>query len=266
MPATQDSFEALARHAIPFALVLCRLAGTFLFAPLLTSVLIPARYKALLIAMTSAAVYPMTIDVMRIPESMDLFGLVAMLVSESMIGFVVGAIASVPLLSLEMSGVLAGQQMGFGLARTYNPEADIDTDLLGQLLYYLAMGTFIAAGGIEAILGCVLDSFAAIPIGSFSPGAAPLDGLVAAIGSGFQLAIRVSAPVTGIVLLMVLLMGVIGKTMPQINIMTIGFTIKIIAGLAALAISVYAIRAAAGDEAIATTRAVIDWMGSTGDP
>jgi flagellar biosynthesis protein FliR len=106
----------------------------------------------------------------------------------------------------------------------------------------------------------VLDSFAGVPIGAFSPGGSALDSLVTAVGSGFSLAIRVSAPVTGIVLLLVLLLGVVGKTMPQINIMTIGFTLKILVGLGAVAFSLQAIRVAAGDEALAVTRSVISGM------
>ncbi len=253
-------FEYLALHAIPFALVVCRLAGTFLFAPLLAGVMLPQRYKILLVIMAAAAIYPFTRHALVVPSEMDVFGLLPLLVFETLLGYCVGAIASIPLLSLEMSGVIAGQQMGLGLARVYNPEVDVDTDLLGQLLYYLAMGVYIAAGGVEALLGCVMDSFTSFPVGGFSPGAAPLEALIAALNSGFELAIRVSAPVTGIVLLLVLLMGVIGKTMPQINIMTIGFAIKIIVGLAAVAFSAAAIRAAAGDEAADITRSVIRWL------
>ena len=58
---------------------------------------------------------------------------------------------------------------------------------------------------------------------------------------------RVAAPVVAITLLLALVLGVITKTMPQVNVMTVGFTVKAIAGLALLAFSGYAVQAAAGD-------------------
>ncbi len=262
MPTTQANFSLLLTHVIPFALVAFRLAGVFVVAPMLASVATPMKFKALLVAGLAAAVFPMVTRDAVMPRIADIADAVPLILSETLIGFVVGAVASIPLLSLEMSGVIAGQQMGFGLARVYNPEADFDTDILGQLLYYVAMGVFVTAGGLEALVGCVADSFTNIPIGGFRPGAAPLDAFVGALSSGLELALRVSAPVSGVVLLIVILLGVIGKTMPQINIMTVGYAIKIVAGLGAIVFALQSIQAAAGDEALEITRGIVDWTKS----
>lgn len=264
MDPLSSNFAGMLSHVIPFTLVMFRLAGTFIAAPLLSSTSTPVKFKALMVAMTSAAVYPLIGSRVTPPQGIDVFLLVPLVLCESLIGFVIGAVASVPVLTLEMSGVIAGQQMGFGLARIYNPEADFETDVLGQLLYYIAAGAYLSMGGVEALLGCVLDSFGRIPVGAFVGAGAPVDALVGALTSGFELAIRVAAPVTGVVLLLAILLGVIGKTMPQINIMTVGFTLKILAGLSAIMFAVNAIRAAAGDEAGDVTKGVIRWVESFG--
>ncbi|MCG3124340.1 MAG: hypothetical protein GIKADHBN_02803 [Phycisphaerales bacterium] len=253
MPAGIDH---LLPHILAFALVVARLSGLFIFGPLVSSIVIPMRLKAILILAMSAAIYPVA---PAAPESIDLSILAPAMVIEVGIGLVIGILAAIPLLALEMSGVLIGQQMGFGLAKVFNPEVDFDTDLIGQLLFYIAAGAFLALGGIETMFGCVVETFHRVPLGGFDAARTPLEPLVGLVASGFELAWRVAAPVTATILLMVVALGVIGKTMPQINIMTVGFTMKILAGLAMLAASVYAAQGAVWDYVAVSLRSVMHW-------
>jgi flagellar biosynthetic protein FliR len=235
MEQTSPAILSLLSQTAPFLLTVFRLAGLFLFAPVLTSSMVPVRYKAIMVFLLGAAIFPM-IGV-RIPVGalpVDVVTMVPLLVREAMIGFTIGLIASIPMLSLEMSGVIAGQQMGLGLARVYNPDSDSEADVLGQMLYTIALGGFLAGRGVESMMDSVLESFATIPLGGVDCAHAPLNIVTAALTAGFELAIRVTTPVSGAVLLMTIVLGVIGKTMPQINIMSVGFTFKIAIGLLAL--------------------------------
>lgn len=254
------SLESILPHVIPFGLVLVRLAGVFMLAPMLPSSIIPMRYKALLVMMMSAAMYPFLPVKLLDPAGLDLAAIAPMIVSETMIGFSVGLLASIPIQAMEMSGVLMGQQVGFGLARVYNPEADIETDILGQLLVYIASGVFFATGGAEQMFLAMGSSFERVPIGGFTSSMLPLDLLTGIIGASFELAIRVAAPLTGITLLLVIVFGAIGKTMPQVNIMSVGFGIKIVIGLFVLLGAVYGIRAAVGDEVSRVLDEVWGWI------
>jgi flagellar biosynthesis protein FliR len=260
MERTSPAILALLAQSAPFLLTVFRLAGLFLFAPLLASSMIPGRYKAIMVFMLGAAVYPVVSP--EIPAGslpVDVITILPLLVREAIIGFIIGFIASIPMLSLEMSGVIAGQQMGLGLGRVYNPEADADSDVLGQLLYTIALGGFLAGNGLEMLGAAVIDSFKSIPLGGLDCGQSPLSLITTTISAGFDLAIRVTTPVSGAVLLMTILLGVIGKTMPQINIMSVGFTFKIVAGLAAIIIGVYAIGAATGEVMHDTLMKVQSW-------
>lgn len=244
----------LLAHVVPYTLVLFRLAGVFLAAPMLTSAMIPRKHRALIAAMLAASIYPGVAGSLRAPASVDLFGLVPLVLGEGLIGFAIGAIAALPLAAMELAGAICGHEMGFGLARVYNPETDADTELLGQLLYYIAFGAFLAMGGFEAIFATLLATFSRIPVGGFGASDTPLDLFVGVLQGGFDLALRVSAPVTGIVLLIAIVLGVIGKTVPQINVLSIGFTIKIMGGLIMLALSIYAIGSVSGDLIAGTMR------------
>ncbi len=256
--------EFLAQHAVPYSLVLSRMGGVFIAAPMLGGTAIPARVKALLAMMTSAAVYPAVASHLAPPVTLDLAGVAPLYFSELAMGFVMGLLASIPMMAMEMAGTLIGQQMGFGLAKVYNPEVEFDSDILGRLLFYLAFGAFLVLGGLEAMFTILARSFETVPIGALVASRAPLDELVAVLTSGVELAMRVSAPALGIVILLLLAFGVVSKTMPQINVMSEGFAVKIVAGLAVLAGSLYAIDIAAGDEVSRVMDLVASWVNGLG--
>lgn len=258
-----DGIEHLLPHAAGFAMVLARLSGLFVFGPLLSSVAIPMRLKALFVGAMACAVYPVVPGGSHAVEGMDLFSIAGAVAMEVGIGLVIGILAAVPLLAMEMAGVLTGQQMGLGLARVFNPEVDFDTDLIGQLLFYIAAGSFLALGGIETMFGSVVETFRHVPPGGFHPSSTPLDLLLGVVAGGYELAWRVAAPVTAMIMLMFIAMGVIGKTMPQINIMSVGFTAKVLGGLTVLTASVYASHAAVWDHVAASLRAVLRWAGGS---
>lgn len=261
---TPAALAPLLSHVIPFTLVLFRLAGVFLMAPILTSTMIPMKFRALLATTLAAAAYPLVAPALQAPAEIDVFGLLPLIACEALIGLCVGVLASIPLLSLELSGVMMGQSIGFGLARVYNPESDIDADLLGQLLLMVATGAFVAMGGLESLFGGVVRSFERVPIGSVGAGQTPLDLFLGVLGSGCDLGLRVAMPVVGCTLLLVIVLGVVGKTMPQINIMSVGFGIKIFAGLCVLAIAMVAIREAVGEATDDAIDRALAWVHSLG--
>lgn len=243
-------------------MVMFRLGGIFALAPTISSTIIPPRYKALLTAMMAAAAYPMLAGRLETPASFTVMELVPLLFGEAMIGLCIGAIAALPLLSIEMSGSIMGQSMGFGLAQVYNPESDANSEVLGQLLFYIASGIFAAIGGVEQLFGGLLASFKSVPIGAFQTQDTPLDLFVSTLTSGFVLAMRVSMPVVAISFLLMAVMGVIGKTMPQLNIMSVGFTIKILAGLGVLVFATTALYDATGEEIRQALAQSLRWLGT----
>lgn len=242
MPSAGSNLVHLLDHVVPFMLVIVRVASIFFSAPLLTSLMIPVRAKAAIAFMFSAAMYPLIPAKFVGPADPDLFMLLPQVLTEVAIGFSIGLLAAIPLVCMEIAGLLSGQQMGFGLARVYNPELDADADIMGQLLFYIAMGVFLAADGLETVMLAILDSFSSIPIGGMRVQMVPLDTINAVFTAGIELALRVSAPISGIVFLLVILFGVLSKTMPQLNPMSLAFTVKIVAGLTVLVGSAYAIQ------------------------
>lgn len=252
-------FTPILVHAMPFMLVLTRITGVFLFTPMMASNSIPSTFKVLLAFTFATAIYPF-VPQSSLPESLDLVQLVPLMFSELMIGAVMGLIMGIPMMAIQMGGYIMGYQMGLSLAESFNPELDTNSSVIGQLLFYLSIFIYIGVGGLELIFVTLADSFVTIGSGSFGLQDTPLDLLVHVINSGFELALRVASPILGVISLLLIAMGFIMKTMPQINIMSVGFSIQIIAGLTIMLLLIGVIGAVAGDEILMTLEALRAWI------
>jgi len=255
------NIESILVHGVPFMMVLSRITGLFLFTPLITSVTIPIVYKALLAFMFTIAIYPF-VPLATLPETIDLVALAPMLFTELLVGVIIGVIAMIPMMAIQMGGYIMGYQMGLSLAQSFNPELDTNSSVVGQLLYFLSIFIYISVGGLETVFLILADSFHTIGSGTFVVMDTPLDLLVGVLNSGFELAIRVAAPIMGVVSMLMIAMGFIMKTMPQINIMSIGFSIQILAGLSMLTVLIATVGVVAGDEILRTLELINQWVQS----
>jgi len=224
------NFESMLVHVLPLMLVVSRLTGLFLFTPLLRSSTIPRTFKVVVAFMFAVALYP-AIPAIDPMASLDTVQLVPLLFAELLIGISIGLIAAMPLYAMQMGGFVMGYQVGLSLAESYNAELDSNGSVIGLLLFYLAVFAFIGMGGIELLFLALAESFHTAPIGMFTAGDVPLEMFVEVVTSGFELAIRVASPVIGAVAMSQVAMGLVMKTMPQVNIMSIGFAIQILTGL-----------------------------------
>lgn len=255
MPA----YELLLAHVVPFMLVVARMAGLFVFTPLLSNRAVPRRFRVMIAVMLAAAIYPVLPSHMQVEPAIDLAGIAPMVLSELLIGVTIGFLAGLPVVAMDMSGFMIGHQMGMNLARVYNPDAGTETDVFGQVLMYVGLATFLALGGLEAAFVTLVSTFRNVPIGGLAIDRAPVQLVVGVISSGVELAVRVAAPVICIIFLLLIAMGFVMKTMPQVNVMSVGFTIKILFGIGMLAASLVAMQHATSDEIDRVLRIVVEW-------
>lgn len=256
--------EPLLPHTVPFLLVLSRLLGVFVFTPLLTSASLPRMVKVMVALAFTAAVYPTVASRLTPTPEPDLVVLAPLMLTEVMIGATIGMLASLPLIMLQMGGYIMGYQMGLALAQAYNPELDTQSGVLGQLLYFLGMAAFVTMGGLELVFLSLLRTFDSVPIGAFSADVMPLDLFVGLLDAGFGFALRIAAPVLAVVVMILVAMGFVMKTMPQINIMSVGFAMKIMAGLATLLAIIYVVDQVTGEEIERVLMLIARWSGSPG--
>ena len=226
-------------HLPAWILVLFRIAGIFFFAPLLSSDLIPRQVKVFLVVGLSFCIYPMLIDPTQpaatlvrpfIGAELSLWYLVPMIAVEILIGLVIGFAANLPLIGMQIGGQIIDQQMGLALAQVYSPEVGDQASLIGRIFFLLALTIFIIFGGERYLLMLLVNTFNHIPLGGFTGFTAVVDLLIGLMAIIFELAIQIAIPLICLMLLVTCAMGFIARTMPQFNILSVGFAVRILVG------------------------------------
>lgn len=255
-----ESIVPILEHAGPFALVLMRASGLMLASPILSSLGVPIQARVLLSVMLAIGIYPLVpIEWHRQPVELDLWSLAPLALSELAVGWILGVLVSIPLLLVQLGGYIMSYQMGLSIAAAYNPELDTSTDAFGQALFYLGATIWLSIGGLDNLLLAMVRTFEHLPMGDLLRVGAPVDLYLGVLTSGMELALRVAAPVVAAVMLMMVAMGAVMRTMPQINVMTVGFPLKILFGIAVLSWSIWTVADVVGDEAARVTMKALDY-------
>ncbi|MEQ9616904.1 MAG: flagellar biosynthetic protein FliR [Phycisphaerales bacterium] len=257
-------FEQLLPHVPGFVLVFSRLAGLFLFAPVLSGSIVPRQVKLLLTLTLAFVLYPTLDHPGVVPAGLSLADLPAMMATEVLIGLSIGIVATIPLTTVQLAGKLIGQQMGLAVGELFNPAIEIAADNIGQLLYYLAVTAFLMAGGLDITYRALADTFDAVALGGFASANVPLDLLTGVVQSGFEVALRIAMPVMAIIFLENVIVGFIMKTVPALNILSFGFPVRIMAGLFILTSALVAVAQVISLDIEHTLVVIEDWAGHLG--
>jgi len=223
--------------ALPaFLLVLFRIGGLVLAAPLFSSAVIPLRIKILMIMGMSAAVFPTLSTSLDVPTTLE--AALAGLFSELLLGLAIGMSLSIMLMGMQLAAEIISHQAGILMGSVFNPMIDSSESVLSQMYYLAAMIGFLAVGGHRQLVRVLLDSFETLPPLGFHLKEGPTELILDIIALAFEIAIRMSAPVVVSLMLALLALGFISRTVPQLNILTIGFPLKLAMALLVLALTV----------------------------
>lgn len=221
--------------ALTLLLVLLRLAGIFLLAPIFSHAAVPIKLR-LLIAMVIALAVTARMG-QPLPLPTDTAQLLAVAAGELLIGAAIGYAARLIFVGVEIGAFHVSQQMGLALGEVFNPFAGETSGVIRGVFGILAVALFLLIGGHRAFLDAVLTTFRLLPAGSGIDDGAVLKMVVAAIGASFVLALKVAAPVLVTMLLATVAMGMIQKTLPQSNILSTHLPVRVMIGLVVLAAS-----------------------------
>lgn len=213
------------RLALPvFALVLFRVSGLMLAAPVFSSPVIPLRVRAALTVAVAMTMFPLVQA--RAPADVSLLAVVVGGVGELMIGLTIGLALSILFTGMQLAGEMVGQQAGLALGRAFDPSQGQQSTVLAQVYNIVLTLVFLLLGGHRAIITALLDTFDVIPLLSYRLEAPVLGLMTGMLTAAFILALRVAAPVLIALFLASVALGFLSRTMPQMNILSVGFVIR----------------------------------------
>lgn len=224
-------------HALlpAFLLVLFRIAGLMLAAPFFSSAALPAQFKVGLSVAIALAVFPVMAVHITVPVTLAsaLIGLIG----ELMIGLLIGLAITLLFMGIQLAVDVISHQSGMMLGAVFNPMLDTSGTAVEELFVLVTMMVFLGIGGHRAVVSTLLDSFAAIPPLTFRVTDSLVNLLMDLLTVSVELAIRVGGPTIVALLLALLTLGFLSRTMPQLNILTIGFPIKLSIALLVMAMT-----------------------------
>jgi flagellar biosynthetic protein FliR len=153
-------------------------------------------------------------------------------VKEAAVGVVIGYAASLLFAAVQFAGRLIDTQMGFALVQVIDPFTQSSVTTTGQLFTLLFSVLFLLLNGHYFMLLAIKKSFELIPLlGVGLPTGNMASLLVDMTGEIFALAVRLAAPVFVVLVLTSLSLGVVARTVPQMNVFFVGLPLRIGVGL-----------------------------------
>ncbi|MFC1526729.1 flagellar biosynthetic protein FliR [Candidatus Latescibacterota bacterium] len=216
-----------------FILILLRVSALVMVAPIFGHRNYLGRAKIGLAFMLSMIVFPLLAETgLVVPEG--LFPYVFMMVREVIMGLVMGFAVLLLFVGIQFAGQLIGLQMGFGIVNVIDPQSSNQISIIGQFLNILAILTMLSLNGHHMILRGLMGSFQTVPLGGVTL-KVPIVGKVVALSSQvFVIAIKISAPILIALFLVSVALGILARTVPQMNVFIVGFPVQIGVGLAVL--------------------------------
>ena len=212
---------------------LVRVLALFSVAPLLSHRAVPNRLKVAL-AVGIAAVLVPVVPAPPITDALSGAGL-ALLAQNILIGMILGFAVRLIFAALELAGELIGLQMGLSFAGFFNPASGMTQNAVGSFMSLLALLMFIAIDGHLMLLHALAESFRLFPLVG-GDGGMPLgfDAVVRLGGGMFSIALSLALPFLAVMLLTNIVLGVLARIAPQLNVFAIGFPLTILVGLSTL--------------------------------
>jgi flagellar biosynthetic protein FliR len=146
--------------------------------------------------------------------------------NEVAIGLLLGLGVTIMFSGIQVAGQIVSQMSGLSLADVFDPGFDDNVSMFTQLFHFLTMAVFVAIGGHRIMIEAVLETFAWAPPGHAALGDTYVDALTGLMSQSFALGIHAAAPLLIALFLSTLVLGLIGRTLPQINIIAVGFGIN----------------------------------------
>lgn len=236
---------------IAFLLVLCRIAGMLVSAPLFNMRTIPPQVKIGLAVATAMILFPLHSAHLVVPKDLIQFSLMA--IQESILGILIGFTANLVFMGLQIAGEYISMQMGLSIANILDPVTQTQSAMIGQFFFYLGALMFLNLNIHHGLILSIDRSFQYVPLGHFIGEGSLTGGLMAErfirlSSEMFMLALMIGVPLMGILLITEIAISFVAKVMPQMNVFTVMIPFKTGLGLVLILVGMPYLSATLGNQ------------------
>ncbi|MGM9924118.1 MAG: flagellar biosynthetic protein FliR [Bacillus sp. (in: firmicutes)] len=246
-----------------FLLILVRVTAFFVTMPIFSYRTIPAVHRIGLSFFLAWIMY-YTIDIPGIAFDE---AYILLVLKEALVGLMIGFVAYMMLAAVQIAGGLIDFQMGFAIANVIDPQTGVQNPLMGQYLYTIALLFLLSTNGHHLLLDGIFYSYQFIPIDqafiSFGDEGL-LEFVVKSFNQAFIIAFQMAIPVVGSLFIVDIALGILARTVPQLNIFVVGIPIKIVLSFLVLLVVMGVMMMVVGqlfEYTLVVMRGLMDWMG-----
>jgi len=238
---------------LAFVMVLTRISAFFLVLPVFGWKSIPLRIKValtVLLAVFFSVITPLAIE----PKGISVLEAILLIANEATYGLALGLIAALLFSAVRFSGQVVERQMGLAMAQVLDPLTGETDEPMGSLLEMIFIILFLSANGHHFFLLIISRSYEVFPAGSVPTMSVLVSGVIKAGSTMFLLGLRLAAPMLAAFLLLMVVLAVLARMVPEMDILFISFPLTIGLGLLMAAVFLPLINAFMGEFA--------EWMGN----
>ncbi|MEA3423157.1 MAG: flagellar biosynthetic protein FliR [Bacillota bacterium] len=222
-----------------YFLVLVRITSFIYTSVFFSTKGIPNLLKIGLSIVLSYIIYTaISIDIV---VSESIIGYSMQIIFETVYGMALGFATYLVFVSIQMAGQLIDFQIGFSIGTTYDPVTQNKISIFGKIYYWLGFALFLAVDAHHYLILSLIRSYDIMPIGMKS--IAIVNGLdfIFIFTNSFKVAFQIALPMLMILFLTDIIMGMLARTVPQINVFILGLPMKVLIGITVLIILIPAV-------------------------
>ncbi len=229
-----DISQITAEQLQLFIFILLRVSAMVVTIPIFGNRNVPVRAKGGLSLMIAFLLFPFI--KFHLPP-LEIFSLILGMLGEVIIGIIIGFAGRLAFAGVQIAGQLIGFQMGFAVVNVFDPITSEQVSIIAQFQYLIAMLIFLAVDGHHVFLFAIAESYRIILPFDFCFSVELMQSIVEISKDIFIIAVKIGAPVITALLMTSIGFGLIARTVPQINILIVGFPLKIAIGLIGIGLS-----------------------------
>jgi flagellar biosynthetic protein FliR len=228
--------ELISAKVLGFVMALTRISAFFMVLPVFGWNGIPVRVKvatAIIVAFFFSMVTPFAVTVTN--DSMLEAAL--LVVNEALYGLALGLMLTIVFGVVKFAGQIVERQMGFSMAEVLDPSMEESEQPLASLLEIIFLILFLSANGHHLFLLIISRSYEVFPAGSIPTAATLAGGMVKAGSTMLILGLKLAAPILAAFLLLMMVLAVLARVVPEMNIFFISFSMCV--GLGLLMVTIF---------------------------
>ncbi|MFN3872117.1 MAG: flagellar biosynthetic protein FliR [Ignavibacterium sp.] len=218
------------REFIILFLIFLRISSAFVSAPFFGNRIIPVVTK-LFISMVISYIIFLSTDHSAIKDIPTGWLLLIYSFKEVITGLIIGFALQFVFFGVSYAGTLIGFEIGLNLAEVFNPSEEVNSNIIGEILYYSAIMIFLLINGHHYLIRALQQSFNIIGIGMFSFPEPLYQTMIKLAGSVFVIAVKIATPILVSFFLINIAEGIISRMIPNMQVFFVTQPLKVGLGL-----------------------------------